>query len=72
MIYLYIAIAIFLEVLYINIAQKCLDFWNGYFVLRKGGVHVPVSLIIVYLTVALFLFTIFHITVIVFAFVVLE
>lgn len=72
MIFLYIAIAIFLEVLYINIAQKVLDFWNGYLVLKKAGVKVPVSWITVYLTIALFLFTLFHVTIIIFAFVVLE
>lgn len=72
MIFLYVGIAIFLEVLYIIIAQKVLDFWNGYFVVRKIGVRVPVNWIIVYMTVALFLFALFHLTVIIFAFVVLE
>ena len=72
MILVYIAIAVFLQVLYVNIAQKVLDFWNGYLVLKKAGVEVPVSWITIYLTIALVLFTIFHLTVIVFAFVVLE
>lgn len=72
MIFLYIGIAIFLEVIYISIAQKVLDFWSGYAVLKRGGLNVPVPGITIYLTVALFLFTLFHLTVIVFAFVVLE
>jgi hypothetical protein len=72
MILVYIAIAIFLQVLYVNIAQKVLDFWNGYLVLKKAGVKVPVSWITIYLTIALFLFIVFHITAIVFVFVVLE
>lgn len=72
MIFLYIVLAVFLQVLYITIAAKVFDFFASYFVLRRGGVHIPIKALMVYLTFALFFFTMFHILAITFVFVVLE
>ena len=72
MIFLYIILAIFLQVLYVNISVRVFDFWTNFFVLKRGGITVPINGLIWYLTVAMFLFTMFHILVITFVFVVLE
>lgn len=72
MIIVYLVIAVLIELLYINISHKTFEFWTSYFILKKGGVPVPINWLITYLTIALFLFTLFHILAIVFAFVVLE
>jgi len=72
MIVLYMVIAVFMECLYVAIAAKVFEFLTGYLVLRKGGIRLPVKPLMVYLTVALVLFSLFHILVIIFALVVLE
>lgn len=70
--FVYVLIAVLLLAIYNAVSYYVIDFWKNYSVLKKMGVKVPISSVVVSLFAAYILYNLFYLLIVVYTMLSLE